>query len=128
MEITTKAGTFTLVNEEKVRLVIEGTTDAKGRPLAGLGEEALEKNSDLVLAMYDKMAGYIKGEDGAKVKLGSFYDFKNKRPRTAPEITYIFRVNGEVVEVKEGEKVPLEVQAAKIAGEAKAKRAAKAKK
>lgn len=100
-------------------MVLEGTTNAQGDPINGLGEEALTENPEMVLAMYDKMAGAIIGRDGAKVKLGSFYDFKKRAPRATPEISYTFRINGERVEMKEGDDEPLEVKAAKLAGAVK---------
>jgi len=118
-------GEYTLVNEDKAQRVIEGTTNAKGEFLAGLGEEAIEKNAAAVLAGYDKLGGLITGKDGARVKTGSFYDFKAKAARKTPEVIYTFRINGEYVEMKEGESEPLEVQAAKLAERVKAKKVKK---
>ena len=113
--IKTKVGTFTLHSREKLSRVIDGYTNSRGEILAGLGEEALTTNADLVIALYDKQAGYITGKEGAKVLLGSFFDFKKKQPRENPEISYVFRINGKRVEMKEGSEKPLEVQATELA-------------
>ena len=114
-----------MVNEEKVQRVIEGQTNAQGEMVDGLGADAIENDPMAVIAAYDKLGGLIKGKEGAKVKTGSFYDFKKKAPRKEPEVVYVFRVNGEDVEMAEGAPLPLEVKAAKMADEVKAKRAAK---
>ena len=120
-----RVGEYELVNEEKVQRVIEGQTNAQGEMVDGLGADAIENDPMAVIAAYDKLGGLIKGKEGAKVKTGSFYDFKKKAPRKEPEVVYVFRVNGEDVEMAEGAPLPLEVKAAKMADEVKAKRAAK---
>ena len=126
--VTTKVGIFTLKNPEKLSRILDGQTNAKGEIVEGLGEDALTEQPDLVIALYDKLGGYITGKQGAKVKTGSFYHFKKRKAREVPEITYVYRVNGEVIEMKAGEEKPLEVQAAELAEEVKKKKAGRPKK
>jgi len=125
--IETSAGVFKLHNREKLSRVIDGQTNSKGEVFGGLGEEAITEQADLVIALYDKVGGYITGKQGSKVKTGSFYNFKKRTPREVPEITYVYRVNGEIIEMKDGEETPLEVQAAVLADKVKEKRAKKVK-
>ena len=93
---------FVLENADKLERVIHGDVKRAGVPEGGLGEDADPK---LVLAHYDRLAGYItKSTGGAqrvKIKTGSFWDFKNKRPHAEPKIMYIFRVAGENIEVND---------------------------
>lgn len=91
---------FVLENADKLERVIHGEVKRAGTPEGGLGEDA---EPSLVLAHYDRLAGYITksvgGAERVKVKTGSFWDFKKKIPREKPEITYLFRVGGDLVEV-----------------------------
>jgi len=103
---------YELYNEQKVDRVINGAPNDKGEVVGGIGEDAPE---ELILAEYDKLGGYIRGKDGAKVKTGSFYDFKAKKPKEKPEVIYQFRVNGHNIEIAEGEELPMDVQAAQVA-------------
>jgi len=114
-QIETKAGLFTLHNREKLSRIIDGQTDSEGKIKEGLGEEALKEQPDLVIALYDKLGGYITGKQGSKIKMGSFYDFKKRTPRETPQIVYVYRINGQKVEMAEGAEKPLEVQAAELA-------------
>lgn len=109
MEIKIKAGTFTLANPDKVRRVIEGETTSRGEIVNALGEDA---EPEEIIAAYDKIGGLIRGRDGAPVKMGSFYDFKKKTAKEKPEIIYQLRINGQNVELKDGEKPSIEVEAA----------------
>lgn len=86
---------FKLENPDKLERVIHGDLGRAGVMEGGLGENA---EPSLVLATYDKLAGFIT-KDGVKIKTGSFWDFKAKAPRKTPEIKYIFRISGEFVEV-----------------------------
>ena len=88
---------------------MENTTGSRGNLIEGLGPDA---KPEAVIAGYDKIAGYITGKEGAKVKIGCFYDFKNKKAFEKPEVVYIFRVGKRTVEVKASDPLPLEVQAA----------------
>lgn len=108
MEIELKQGTFKLVNEDKVRRVIEGQTDSRGKKLKGLGKGAEAKE---IIVGYDKIGGLIRGKDGAKVKTGCFYDFENQCAFETPKIVYTFIVNGKNVELDSEEEVPMEVKA-----------------
>lgn len=119
MVLETKFGKFTLLNDDKVTRVVEDTTDSSGKIVSGLGSDA---EPEMILAMYDKLGGAILGENGSKIKTGSFYDLKKKTPKTTPDIVYSFRVNGELIEMKDGAEVPLEVQAVQLAEKVKAKK------
>lgn len=93
---------FELCSEEKLKRVVEGTPSRDGSLQGGLGffndeGEAVDKDgkplkSETILALYDKLAGYIK-KDGIKVKTGAFWDFKLKKPREKPDIMYIFPIS-----------------------------------
>jgi len=86
---------YVLENKDKIDRVIFGEVKRAGVPEGGLGEDA---DPMLVLAHYDKLAGYIT-KDGVKIKTGSFWDFRNKRPHETPKVLYMFRIGGETVEV-----------------------------
>lgn len=114
-------GDFTLVNEEKVHRAIYGTVTQGGMNKGGVGEDA---KPEAILAEYDRLGGYIK-KGKYKVKMGSFYDFKGRKPRSKPEVVFVLRaLMGEKVEVKDGESIPLEVKAQETL-EAKKKKAGK---
>ena len=95
---------FKLENPEKIARVIHGDMGRSGTLEGGLGEEESAKNPELVLARYDKIAGYIT-KDGVKIKTGSFWDFKKKCPREKPEVLYIFNIGGTKVEVDDPSKL-----------------------
>ena len=109
MKIKIKEGSFVLQNEGKVRRVVENTTGSSGNLIKGLGADA---EPEAVIAAYDRIGGRITGKEGAKVKTGSFYDFENKAAFEKPQVIYHFRVGRKTVEVKAGDQLPLEVQAA----------------
>lgn len=100
LEQFTKIDGYTLENPDKVERVVFGNMGRGGVLEGGLGLEAAEKNPSLVLAHYDRLAGYIT-KDGIKIKTGSFWDFTRgvNKPRAKPEIMYIFNVGGEKIEV-----------------------------
>lgn len=117
-------GKYTLVNVDKVERAIHGTVGAGGSPKGGVGDDA--KPAD-ILAEYDRLGGHILMDGKYKVKMGSFYDFKGKKPHDKPAPILVFNVNGETVEVPANKPLPLEVQAAEAAAVKKAgKRKAKA--
>lgn len=105
---------YTIVNEEKYNRAIHGTMSRGGVLIGGVGEGATDLEK---LAEYDKLAGCIrKGKH--KVKLGSFYDFKKRAPRPEPQVVLVFRdLEGNVVEIPEGDAIPVEVRAAEMAQE-----------
>ena len=102
---------FTLANEEKYGRAINGSMGSLGQLAGGVGENASDKAK---LAEYDRLGGLVlKGK--YKVKMGSFYDFEKKAPRKTPDITLVLTdFNGEKVEIKDGEDIPLEVKAAEM--------------
>jgi hypothetical protein len=103
---------YTLGNPDKVDRAINGSPDDKGMPIGGIAKEDGTYDADALLAEYDRLGGYIrKGDD--KVKTGSFYDFKNRRPHTKAEVKFIFKVNGEFITVDADKETPGIVKAAK---------------
>lgn len=137
---------FSLVTAEKFERALNGLERSDGTKFGGVGGGAYVQDEKLfidgeevtgaelsklelaILAEYDRIGGLIrKGTD--KVKTGSFYDFKGKKPRTEPKIIYIFNINGKFVEVPDGVELPGIVKAANImAEEGAAEAAAKPKK
>lgn len=110
---------YTLHNEDKLNRAIYGTQNQKMEIRGGVGEDATDGE---ILAEYDRLGGLItKGK--YHVKMGSFYDFKKRAPRAIPEVIFTFRVDGEIVEIAEGEEIPLDVQASEMATERKAAKA-----
>jgi hypothetical protein len=107
---------FTLVNEEKINRAIFGTVGREGKLDGGVGERA---SDDAKIAEYDKLGGLIlKGK--YTVKTGSFYDFEGRSPRETPEVVLVFRdLAGQVVEIADGEAIPMEVKAAEMIKESK---------
>jgi len=105
---------FTLINTEKVSRALEGTLLSDGvTRKGGVVKEDGTYDDDRLLAEYDKLGGAIfKGSD--KVIRGSFWDFKNKKPRAKSEVKFIYRVNGRNIEVSEGSELPGIVKASKI--------------
>lgn len=119
-------GDFKLHNPQKVERAMYGTPNEKGELSGGVAKEDGTYDEAALLAEYDRLGGYItRGTD--KVKTGSFYDFRNKKPFEKPEIAFLFRVNGEEVEVPEGSELPGEVKASRILEESKKKKAAEKK-
>lgn len=96
--IETVVNGFEMRNPDKLERVVMGNMGRAGVLEGGLTEKVAIKNPELVLAHYDKLAGYIT-KDGIKIKTGSFWDFKGKAPREVPEVMYIFSVGADKVEV-----------------------------
>lgn len=102
-----------LGNPEKLNRALFGAV-AKGGELdsTGVGEKA---PFEAVVAAYDRLAGLIT-KNGAKVKTGCFWDFKNGKAIENPEIILLVRgVDGVNYEVKDGDEMPLAVKAAQQA-------------
>lgn len=74
------------------------------RAVANLPDGASESE---ILAEYDRLGGLITYE-GAKVKMGSFYDFKAKKPveKPQPKIVRKVEVQEEYIEEVEVEEKP----------------------
>ena len=111
---------YVMVNEAKVRRVIEGTdSSSTHRLVGGLGKGA---KPELLLAHYDKTGGLIT-KNGNKVKTGAFWDFKANAPRETPEIVFEYRSDeGDYFEFVNEEPVAVKADKAK-----KAKRTKKTK-
>lgn len=106
-------------NAEKWNRAVEGSIAREGTLVGGVGKDA---SPEAKLAAYDRLGGLIT-KDGRKVKTGSFYDFKKQAQREVPEVVLILNnLEGDVVEIPEGEEIPLEVRAAEMAGAKKAEK------
>ena len=109
MNVKVKSGNFTLVNEGKVRRVIEGTTGASGQLIKGLGADADHED---IIAAYDRIGGLIRGKQNSKVVTGCFFDVHTKKMIENPKVVYEFRINSQRVFVDADKSFPFEVQAA----------------
>jgi len=103
-------------NLEKVDRAVIGVSTSRGR-VEGVGEDASAK---VVIAKYDSLAGFIT-MDGVKVKNGSFFDRRTKKPVNKPKLILLIKVNGEVVEQEVGKEESVIVKVAK--GQAKVAKA-----
>ncbi len=108
-------------NAEKWDRAVNGMIGSEGTLVGGVGATASPQEK---LSQYDKLGGYIT-VDGRKVKNGAFFDVKNDAAIAKPAPVFLFRVNGEMVEVAVGAELPVEVQASEIADKRKASKAAK---
>ncbi len=122
---------FTLVDAQKLDRALNGTPRGDGTTIGGVGNgayflegkwmrngEELEESKveileSAVLAEYDKVGGLIR-KNGDKVKTGSFFDFKGKKPFDKPKVSFVYQVNGKFIEVPEGKELPGEVKAVKM--------------
>lgn len=104
---------YTLVNEDKVERALNGSVVDHGKRVGGIADEFGKYDEEALLAEYDRLGGLIK-KGGDNLKIGCFYDFKARRPRTEPKVVFLFRVNGQEVEVPEGTELPGRVRAARI--------------
>lgn len=82
-----------------------------------LDEEESNKVDSAILAEYDKLGGLIKRGDD-KVKTGSFWNFKARKPHETPVIVFTYKVNGKFVDVNEGTELPGIIKATKQLEEA----------
>ena len=100
------------MNQEKTARALHGTVMNDGRLSGGVMKDG-KYDDDSLLAEYDRIGGLIRDEEGNKVKTGSFYDFENRKPRSKPDVTLVFRIEGRVVEVPHGKEMPKVVEAQK---------------
>lgn len=115
---------YTLVNPDKVTRALDGAMNERGEFMGGVRKSDGSYDVDELITEYDRIAGLIKkGED--KVRTGSFYDFKGRKPRAVPKVEFEFRVNGEIIYVPEEVEKPNAIKAVQIAE--KAEKAKKAK-
>lgn len=116
---------FDLVNVDKVERALHGNIGSEGKLVGGCGDDASE---EAILAEYDRLGGLIK-KGKYNLKMGCFYDFEKQAPRKKPEVVFVMKaVDGETVEVADGEAIPLEVRAAEVHAEKGKKKVKKAKK
>lgn len=122
---------YELVNAEKVNRALNGFQKNDGTIIGGIGkgayrvdgvwkredtdlnEKEVEELESALLAEYDRLGGFIR-KNGDKIKTGSFYNIKAKKPLAVPNIFYIYKVGSRFVEVPEGKELPGEVKAVKI--------------
>lgn len=90
---------YTLANQDKLKRTIDGTPNRLGQSAGGVSKDAAPET---ILAAYDRLGGLIL-KDGLKVKMGSFFDFEGKKPRTEPNVTFITEFEGQVIEVDEAQ-------------------------
>lgn len=112
---------FQIENAEKLERVVMGVVSRAGTLEGGLG---LDADPELVLANYDKLAGFIT-KDGVKIKTGSFWDFKAKAPRKEPQIMFIYNIGGDNVEVDDPTNLH---KAIEVVGKARAEKEEKVRK
>jgi hypothetical protein len=114
MKLIIKGNEYVLENRSKTQRAIIGTLGPKGELQGGVGKEATPLAK---ITEYDRLGGYItceKGGQKAKVKTGSFYDFKNKQARKSPVVVFVFRdIYGEEIELADGAEMPMSVLALK---------------
>jgi len=114
-----KVAGFTLVNADKVQRALEGQPTPSGENKGGIARPDGSYDDMELLAEYDRMGGLIKkGTDNLKV--GSFWDFKAKKPHAEPKVVFLYRVNGQLIEVPDGSELPGLVKASRILAEANA--------
>lgn len=106
---------FVLENADKLERVVMGDMQRNGM-VGGVGEDA---DPALVLARYDRIAGLIT-KDGTRVKTGSFWDFKANTPRETPEITFVYNIGGDTVEVADPAELGKAIQTLETARNKKA--------
>jgi len=117
---------FVLENEAKVHRALRGTQIRGDKFIGGVErmpgykEMSEEEQLKALIAEYDKLGGYITKND-IKVKMGSFYDFLGRKPRTEPELSFLTKLDGEMVEVDEEEAQSIK-KAKKRTAELKAKK------
>jgi hypothetical protein len=110
---------FELVNEEKVERALNGTQRPDGSFVGGVKKADGSYDDADLIAEYDKLGGLIlRGTD--KVKIGSFYDFRNKKALKEPKVVFVYNINGKTVEVADGVELPGVVKAARILAEQEA--------
>jgi hypothetical protein len=117
---------FDLVNEDKIERALHGNIGAEGKLVGGVGDNASDMEK---LAEYDKLGGLVR-KGKYNLKIGCFFDFTTQKAKESPEVVFTLKdLNGNTVEVPEGEDIPLEVRAAEIQKEKKsAKKVKKSKK
>lgn len=96
-------GEFVLMNDEKVDRAIFGSLTRLNTRAGGVGPDA---QPNALLAEYDRLGGFI-AKNGLKVKEGSFFDFKIRKPRAEPIVSFILNVEGENIEGTEEEAAAL---------------------
>lgn len=113
---------YSLVNHDKLDRAINGAVSKRGQLEGGVGAEA---SDEAVIAEYDRLGGLIlKGK--YKVKTGSFYDFKGRKPRAKADVLLTLTdINGNTVDIAENAEIPMEVKAAEMIKENKEAKIAK---
>lgn len=109
---------YALISTEKLERAKNGTVVGADGIKGGVGEEFDEAgnltNGASILVEYDRLGGFIK-KGAYKVKTGSFYDFKLKKPRAVPTIIFLLKgPNDTVIEFPESQvgnsSIPLDLR------------------
>lgn len=95
----------------KWNYAINGITTSNNTTKGGVGEDATMFQK---FAEYDRLGGLIR-KNGYPLKMGCFYDFKNKKAHVETKLVIIYKVNSKFIEVPDGQELPIEVRAAMIA-------------
>lgn len=110
---------FDLVNDEKVERALHGNIGAEGKLVGGVGDDA---SPEAILSEYDRLGGLVR-KGKYNVKMGVFYDFEKQKPREEFEVVFVMKaLDGDTVEVADGEPIPMEVKAAEAKKEKEAKK------
>jgi hypothetical protein len=118
---------YKLVNPDKIQRALHGSPDDKGMPVGGVYRDG-KYDDDELLVEYDRIGGLIRNKEGDKVRTGSFYNFTDRKAHDKPAVELEYRVNGELVFVKEGKPTPGIVRATQQLEKETKKKVKKAKK
>lgn len=119
-------GVYELVNEEKIKRVLDGEVGRSGKATGGLktmpkwNNLTEEEKNALIISHYDKLGGLIVKE-GLKVVSGTFWDSDLNAPKKEIEEKFVINLDEDIVEVSEDEAKALASAKKKVA-ELKAKK------
>lgn len=105
---------YILLNKNKVDRAMAGNPNSGGTATTKVvrKDDGSFDEAEL-LAYYDRLGGAIlTKKEESRVKIGSFWDFKNNKPFEKPKPVLTFRINGKVVETEEEAELPNIVKAA----------------
>ncbi len=104
---------YRLLNEVKVERALAGNPNSAGLPTTKVVRKKDGTFDDAeLLAYYDRLGGAIQTiKEDSNVKMGSFWDFENKKPFDKPKVELTFRINGRVVNTPADEELPAIVKA-----------------
>lgn len=118
MRIKAHKATYSLENKDKVERALNGFLNGASEKVGGVAADDGSYEPEALIAEYDRLGGKIT-RDGDKVKTGSFYDFKARKPHAKPKVALTYLVNGQQVDVPDGEAMPGIVKAARLLEQSK---------